>query len=146
MGLKDRQGSRGGDCGGLCGRSGWRVHGQGGDWGGLRRLGRLREDRAGVGGWVVGGWRLAGTGIGLKDKHGGEAGEQVNGFLAGGFDDRGVEERRAEAEEVCHHGDRGGRLPLALHLIEIDLHFLEIAPKKPLLFEHIHRKGVLLLG
>ena len=40
----------------------------------------------------------------------------------------------------------GGRPPLALHLIEIELHLLEIAPKKPLLFEHIHRKGVLLLG
>ena len=121
MGLKDRQGSRGGDCGGL------------------RGLGRRWGDRAG-------GWRLAGTGIGLKDRHGGEVGERVNGFLAGGADDRGVEERRAEAEEVCHHGDRGGRLPLALHLIEIALHLLEIAPKKPLLFEHIHRKGVLLLG
>ena len=119
MGLKDRQGSRGGDCGGLWGRSGWRVHGQGGDWGGLRRLGRLR---AGVGGWVVGGWRLAGTGIGLKDRHGGEAGEQVNDFLAGGFDDRGVEERRAEAEEVW--SDRGRCVSLTVHLAEHTLDVL----------------------
>ena len=119
------------------GGSGWRVHGQGGDWGGLRRLGRLWEDRAGVGGWVVGGWRLAGTGIGLKDRHGGEAGEQVNGFLAGVFDGRGVVERRAEAEEVC--GDRGRCVSLTVHLAEL-------APKKLLLLEYIHGKGVLPLG
>ena len=121
MGLKDRQGSRGGDCGGL------------------RGLGRRWGDRAG-------GWRLAGTGIGLKDRHGGEVGERVNGFLAGVLDGRGVVERGAEAEEVCHHGDRGGRLPLALHLIEIALHPLEIAPKKLLLLEYVHRKVVLPLG
>ena len=34
---------------------------------------------------MVGGWRLAGTGIGLKDKHGGEAGEQSMVFWQGGL-------------------------------------------------------------
>ena len=124
MGLKDRRGSRGGDCGGLCGRSGWRVHGQGGDWGGLRRLGRLWGDRAGVGGWGVGRWQ----------DEAGEGGERVNGLLAGGFDDRGVVERRAEAEEVC--GDRGGRLSVldsVLEFVELALGRAEIAPEELLL-------------
>ena len=39
----------------------------------------------------------------------------------------------------CRDSDRGGRVSLALHLIEF-------ASKKLLLMEHIHREGVLPLG
>ena len=67
-----------------------------------------------------------------------EGGEQVNGFLAGELDGRGVEEQRAEIEkEVCR--DRGRCVSLTLHLAEL-------APKKLLLLEYIHGKGVLPLG
>ena len=67
-----------------------------------------------------------------------EGGEQVNGFLAGELDGRGVEEQRAEIEkEVCR--DRGRCGSLTLHLVEL-------APKKLLLLEYIHGKGVLPLG
>ena len=71
-----------------------------------------------------------------------EGGEQVNGFLAGELDGRGVEEQRAEIEkEVCR--DRGrcrGRC------VSLTSHLVELAPKKLVLLEHIHGKGVLPLG
>ena len=71
-----------------------------------------------------------------------EGGEQVNGFLAGELDGRGVEEQRAEIEkEVCR--DRGrcrGRC------VSLTSHLVELAPKKLVLLEHIHGKGVQPLG
>ena len=93
MGLRDRQGSRGGDCG------------RGNAWI------RGRRDELGAD----------------------EGGEQVNGFLAGEF-----EGRRAEVEKVVCR-DRGRCDSLTSHLVEL-------APKKLLLREYIHGKGVLPLG
>ena len=92
--------------------------------------------------WIRGNVRIGGN-VGIRgrgDELGvWEGGEQVNGFLAGELDGRGVEEQRAEIEkEVCR--DRGrcrGRC------VSLTSHLVELAPKKLVLLEHIHGKGVL---